>query len=214
MDEKILKADTISEKVLGGAPKILKREVYEATREARDLISAAQEKARLIVDGAERERDRIHAEARQQGNAEGLAEWNDILARMRQRAEDLTKVWEESMLRLSVHIARKIIGEELRLHPEAIVAIVREVLNGTRTGKRLAIQVNEAEAQYVRSQIEPLKQFLGGGGDIEVVVSAHVPPGGCVIESELGIIDARLDTQLKCLEDALVRGSSSDPQNQ
>jgi type III secretion system HrpE/YscL family protein len=210
MDEKILKADVVLDKVVGSTPKVLKREVYEASREARDVVTQAQEKAKQIVEEAMRERDRIREQGREEGNAEGLAAWNDILIRSRRRSDELTKNWEEAMLQLSVHIARKIIGEELKQNPETILAIVREVIKGTRTGKNLAIQVNDSEAQYVRAQVDRLRQFLGGGSDIEIVPSSAIPVGGCVIESELGIIDARLDTQLKCLEDALIRNSSSD----
>jgi type III secretion protein L len=209
MDEKILKADAVLEKIPLSSPKVLKREVYEATRDARDVVALAQEKAKQIIEDAGRERDAIHEQAREEGNARGLSEWNHILARTALRIEELTKSWEETMLRLSVRVAEKIIGEQLRLHPDTIVEIVREVLKGTRPGKHLVIQVNETEAGQVRARLDHLKESLGVSSEIEIVASVSVRPGGCVIESELGIIDARLETQLKCLEDVLVRGVSA-----
>lgn len=209
MDDKIYRTDLAPDKPVSSPPKVLKREVYEATREARDLIAQAQEKARQIVEEAQRECERVREQARQEGQTQGLAEWNDILVRMRQHADEMAKNWEENMLHLSIEIARKIIGQELHQHPDTILAIIREVLKTTRVGKRLILQVNESQADYVRSQVQQLKQFLGGG-DIEVVASTAVEAGGCMIDSELGIIDARLDTQLKCLEEALVRHSPSE----
>jgi len=209
MDEKIPDAGSAPEKILVSTPKVLKREVYEATRDARDVVTLAQEKARQIIEDAERKRDDIREQARQEGHAQGLAEWNHILATASRRADQLTKSWEETMLRLSVRVAEKIIGEQLRFHPETIVEIVRQVLKDARPGKHLAIQVNPAEAQRVRDRVDSL-QGPGVSSEIEIVASASVSPGGCVIESELGIIDARLETQLKCLEDALVRGVPAD----
>ena len=210
MDEKILKADSLGEKVLIPSPKVLKREVYEATRDARDVVTVAQERARQIIEEAERQRDAMREQARQEGIEQGLTEWIRILAQTRQRSEDLVKGWEDTMLRLSIRVAEKIVGEQLRLHPDTIVGIVREVLKSIRPGKHLSIQVNQAEAPQVRARIDRLKEALGSSTEIEIVTSASVPPGGCVIESELGIIDARLETQLKCLEDALVRGIAAD----
>jgi len=113
------------------------------------------------------------------------------------------------MLRVSVHIAEKIIGQELKSRPETIVEIVSEALRGNRPGKHLVIQVNEDDVEMLRNRIETLKR-IAVTGDIEVVASAKVSPGGCLIESELGIIDARLETQLKCLEEVLVRSASAD----
>jgi type III secretion protein L len=210
MDEKVLKAEPVLEKFGGSSPKVLKREVFEAARDARDVVAQAQEKAKQIVEEAEHQRDRIFEDARRAGNAEGFAAWNQSLADMTKRADDLARNWEDTMLELSVHIARKIIGEELKLHPDTIVGIVREVIKGTRTGRHLAIQVNEEDAEYVRAKSDLLRQFLGGGAEIEIVTSSRVEPGGCVIESELGIIDARLETQLQCLEDALKRHNPSE----
>lgn len=210
MDEKILKADAFAEKILGPSPKVLKREVYEASRDARDVVALAQEKAKQIIEEAEREREAIREQARQEGNAQGLAEWNRILVQTAKKAEDLSKSWEETMLRLSIRVAEKIVGEQLRLHPDTIVEIVREVLKSIRPGKHLTIQVNQAEAHHARARVDRLKEALGTSSEIEIVASANVPAGGCVIESELGIIDARLETQLKCLEDVLVRGVAAD----
>lgn len=209
MDEKIPSSGLAPDKLLVSSPKVLKREVYEATREARDVVVLAQEKAKQIIEEAERRRDAIREQATEEGRTRGLAEWNHILAAASQRADQLTRSWEETMLRLAVRVAEKIIGEQLRLRPETIVEIVRQVLKGARPGKHLTIQVNPAELQQVRDHIDGL-QAPGAISEIEIVASASVLPGGCVIESELGIIDARLETQLKCLEDALVRGVPAD----
>jgi len=209
MDDNFPNSGGVPEKVVLSSPKVLKREVYEATRDARDVVTLAQEKAKQIIENAERQRDLIREQAREEGRAEGLAEWNRILAAASQRAEQLTKSWEETMLRLSVRVAEKIIGQQLKLHPETIVEIVRQVLKDTRPGKRLTIQVNPSEAEQVRERAAAL-QGAGARSEIEVVASASVPVGGCVVESELGIIDARLETQLKCLEDALVHGVPAD----
>jgi len=210
MDNDTPKAATAGDKIFAPSAKIVKREAYEAAHEARDVIALAQEKARQILEEAERGRDAILERGRQEGIAKGLAEWNHILAQTAQRAEELARSWEETMLRLSIRVAEKIIGEQLKLHPETTVAIVREALAGVRPGRHLVIQVNETEAQAVRARVGSLKESLSTGTEVEIVASASVSPGGCVIESELGIVDARLETQLKCLEEALVRGVSAD----
>lgn len=210
MDDKTLKSDTLSDKIPLSSPKVLKREVYEATREARDVVALAREKARHIIEDAEAECDSIRQRAREDGIAKGLAEWNEILARANQRAEQLEKTWEETMLRLSVRVAEKIIGQEVQLRPETIVSIVHEVLRGARPGKQLTIQVNEADVQQARTRIDRLKESLSASAEIQIVGSATVARGGCMVESELGIIDARLETQLKSLEDVLVRAMSAN----
>jgi len=211
MDKKILKAESpLTDKIPLPSPKVLKREVYEASLDAKDLVAQAQERAKQILEQAERECDAIRERAKDEGRQSGLAEWNQILAKTEERAATLTKSWEENMVRLSVRVAEKIIGEQIKLQPESIVSMVSEALKGARPARRLAIQVNQEDVPYVRAQIDRLKDSASLGSQIEVVPSANLRRGGCVIDSELGIVDARLETQLKCLEEVLVRGVASE----
>jgi type III secretion protein L len=210
MDKKILKADSLLDKIPLASPKVLKREVYEASLDAKDLVAQAQERARQLLEQAERDCEAIREQAKEEGRQSGLAEWNQILAKAWERADALSKSWEESMVQLSVRVAEKIIGEQIRLHPESIVSMVSEALKGARPARRLAIQVNQEDLPHVRAHIDRLKDSSSLGSLIEIVPSANVRRGGCVIDSELGIVDARLETQLKCLEEVLVRGVASD----
>lgn len=211
MTEEIAKSAAKSERSFPvSSAKVLKRGTYEAGREAQDLVVQAQARAREIIEEAERERESLYRRAEAEGRTRGLAEWNEILARASERVEQLVKQWEHNMLRLSVRVAEKIVGEELKLRPEGIVGIVTEALKGARPGKLLTIRVNEPDAAYVRAHLERIKDQAGVRGEIDIATSTQVPSGGCIVESEVGIIDARLETQLQCLEDALLRDVARD----
>jgi flagellar biosynthesis/type III secretory pathway protein FliH len=43
-----------------------------------------------------------------------------------------------------------------------------------------------------------------------IIEDANIEPGGCIIETNLGFIDARIATKLKSIEEALQRVSSED----
>src|ERR1700721_1621241 len=99
MDEKLQKSDARPDRAFPlSSPKVLKREAYEAAREAQDVVAQARERARQIIDEAQHERDSIRQKAEEEGRARGLAEWNQILVRTSQHAEELAKNWEQGML--------------------------------------------------------------------------------------------------------------------
>jgi type III secretion protein L len=156
--------------------KLIKKETYTA------VLDAA-----TIVRDAESHADAIREEARSRGEEEGLARYIVAIERFYANAEP-------EMIRLATAIARKIIGEELRTSPETIVAIVREALAAGR-GQRIVIRVHPSAAALVRKSV---------GAEIQVAASESVAPGGCVIESEFGIVDAQLETQLRVIERALL----------
>jgi type III secretion protein L len=190
-----------------GAARVFKREVYDATLEAKNLVDAAEQRAKSIVQEAEAQRDRIVEAARDEGYSSGLAQWNQALAAAAASRENLAASHESHLVRLAVRIAEKIIGEELKTHPETIVSIVRESLQSVRQERLLTIQVNPESLDEVRRRVTRLKEVVGADREIHVVADPAVSLGGCIVESELGVIDARLETQLKCLEEALLRSA-------
>jgi type III secretion protein L len=49
---------------------------------------------------------------------------------------------------------------------------------------------------------------------VDIVPDPKVASGGCIIESEVGTVDARLETQLRALEKALLGQTERDENNE
>jgi len=205
MEAKIIKSSPTSEpEALPGPTKIIRKELFQASQEARQIIEAAEQQAAKILAVAEHERTTSVESGLQIGYEEGLKRWNQTLAEARQSREDLKKEWEQSLLHLAVRVAEKIVGEQLRLHPDTIVAIVREALKSVGQERLLTLQVHPDHREMVQKHLERLQSLVGTSRQIHLVANPDVAVGGCVVESELGVIDAKLETQLKCLEEVLL----------
>lgn len=207
MDEKVIKAAASSEAAFG-VPRILKHDVYRAGIEARDIVDAAKQEAQSLLETAVRERDERLEAGRKQGYREGLAQWDEARVALLRAREAADARYEGELVRLSVRIAEKIIGEELRTRPETVVDIVRECLRGIRNQQNLTVRVSPGEREEVQRQVASLHSAIALGGSLQVVADPAVLTGGCIVESERGIVDARLQTQLGLLEDVLTRIAS------
>jgi type III secretion protein L len=208
METKIIKNSAAEHSESGAATgKIIKRDIFEASQEARSIVEAARQEAQEIIEKAERERATSVESGLQLGFAEGLKRWNQILAGAWQARENLKTEWEQSLLHLAVRVAEKIIGEQLRLHPDTIVPIVREALKSVGQERRLTLLIHPDHRETVQANLDRLQALVGSSRQIHLVANADIAPGGCVVESELGVIDAKLETQLKCLEEILLSAS-------
>jgi type III secretion protein L len=207
MDEKIIKARPEPDGAAAVRPRYLKRDIYEAGLDARRLLDAAHEEAQALLDDIEQRREAIVRAAREEGYRQGLAEWDLALQSARDAQESLDVRYEPEIVRMAVKIAEKIIGEELRSRPETIVSIARECLRGVRHEHNLTIRVNPAEVEELQRSLASLMEIAGPGRRIQVAADGGVAPGGCIVDSAVGVIDARLETQLRCLEEILLRVS-------
>ncbi len=94
------------------------------------------------------------------------------------------------------------VHRELKADPEALAGIVREALGRVESTGRIAIRMNPDDLSRL-SRIQPgiLAQFTDSGLTA-FVADAAISPGGCLVETEAGEIDARLEQQFRVVEEA------------
>jgi len=202
MNERIIKPGAAF-----AAAKVVKSDVYDATLAAAQIVDAAHVQARRILENAEQDRQTVIEAALREGYEHGLAQWNAAVAKVNAARDRYISESEPELVRLAVRIAQKILGEELRTNPEAIVNITRECLRGLSRERSLAIRVHPSDLDLMRRSIDLLHEAAGPQRSINVVADPAVGAGGCIVESEYGVVDARLETQIRCMEELLVRAA-------
>ena len=182
---------------------VLKRAVVEARAEARRILSEATREADELRERAEREARELRETAYEEGREAALSELHQILLEAHERREGALAGAERDVLRLAVKLAEKIIGREIERDDVALADIVSAALRHARQQESLTVRVNPADLPRVQAHRDRLDPS-GRARFIDLVADPRVGPGGCVIEGESGTVDARLDTQLRVLERALL----------
>ena len=180
--------------------KLIKSSELGQLFEASALLDAAREKA------AEMERAALEAyeEKRQEGYQDGLEEGK--LEHAEKMMETIISSVEfiegiESTLVSVVNQAiRKIIGD--MNDKERIVAIVRNALGVVRGQQKVTVRVSPADEASVLEAMAGMTASSSSSSFMTVIADARLERDSCIIESELGIVDASLSTQLKALENA------------
>lgn len=111
---------------------------------------------------------------------------------------------EPFLVELSMAIAKKIVREELALHPEKTLSIVREALLKVQEVDKVTISVAPNQYAFLVDKQLELKKWLHGQAEIQLLPDYNVEEGGCVIRSAFGSMDARVDTQLEAISQALL----------
>lgn len=188
-----------------GGSKVVKRSLYEGGRTAEEIVEQARAEAAQIQAAAERRREEVLEQARREGYEEGLAQWNAaVLAAVKARDSHMAES-EEKVLRLAVRIAEKILGDELQADPGRAAAAVAEALKSARQANNIVIRVHPDATAGVEERLDDLRAGSSPGAVFSVKGDETVALGGCVIQTEFGTVDAKLESQLRCLEDLLVR---------
>lgn len=182
---------------------LIKNQIINAEEKATQILKEAYENASGLISIAETESENIRREAYQNGRDEAEGELMDNLLAIKEiRLQALREV-EQDVLKLSVKLAEKIIGREIQQDETTRGEIVLNALRQARQQEMITVRVNANDLPLVEQMRERLDSF-GRAKYIDFIADQSVKEGGCIIESQSGTIDARLEIQLRILEDSLL----------
>lgn len=182
---------------------ILKKGDYAAVVEAQELIAAAQREAQLIREEAQAELERCRKEGFRQGMEEGKAEISEhIVSCMSQSAAYFSKV-EDVLVDVVMNALRRVLGSFD--HKDVVEQVVRRALESTRNEGHVTVRVPPQQADHLKSRVDSILGVFPKVQFLQVTPDPRLPEDGCILETEIGVVDATLETQLKAIEKALIR---------
>ena len=162
------------------------------------------------------------AEAYERGRAEGLAvgrkkaraklaeELDQTRAELQQRlAETLTSLgtlrdrldreYVQSMRELAIEVASRIVRERIDEGDPVAARALDEALSALPESQDLVARIHPDDVAGIREHLEKTPTRAG----IELVEDPAISRGGCVLESSLGTVDARVETATSALRNAV-----------
>ena len=182
--------------------KIVPAKEFSTLQKAGDLLKKVKADATLYTAQIAEEGEKTKESAFQEGFQQGLVSLNQHLFALDEELKRLREDVQKRILPLALKAARKIIGEELRLHPDRIVDIVLTSLKPVTQHRKIVIYVNKSDLQILEDNKGKLKKIFERLENLSIQERADIEPGGCMIETEAGIINAQLENQWRALESA------------
>ena len=147
------------------------------------------------------------AQSQLDGPASALAAAADQLQALR---TDAAASVEADAVDLALRIAEQALGAAIAAEPELVVEAVRGALRRLVERDRVLILVNPDDLELVRDHVGRLVSELGGIEHCEVQAERRVRPGGAIVRTTEGEVDATLETKLararEVLEHELANG--------
>jgi type III secretion protein L len=188
---------------------VLKSRVIAAEEEARAIVTEARNYAEQLILDTELKSQNHRKQAFEDAREAALLELQSKLIKAAEIRDNALVNAERTLLELSVKLAEKILGRELESDPNAVADVVQAALLHARQQKTLTLRVNPSDSLAMQNEIERLKS-TAQTKFVDIVADPRVDSGGCLIESEVGAVDARLATQFRVLRKALLSRLEGD----
>ena len=191
-----------------------KNEFVQKERELTANVEAAKEQAR--AEG----RSEGHGEGLQKGYNDGLskaetevegkyrekfsslvAALEGVSASIEERFVELVELNQPRMLRLWHSMLKKMLHREITLAPDGIFEVLSGVLSRLSDKNHILIYVSPDDIKLLEDKLEgEFGDVLRGVKHLELKPDAHIDKGSCLVETNLGIHDARWRTQFEQID--------------
>lgn len=182
-----------------------------------DVQQTAREEAARIIAQAEADREMIEQaayeravqKARETIDLEVQAKADELRAQLAETIEQISVLSNEiaerseiELVELALEIARKIVGREVTIDREVALTLVKISLAKLHNRTFAKVHLHPQDFAY----LEAHRERVNFHGSLELVEDRSISPGGCLVHTETGDIDARIESQFDEIAHGLLGG--------
>ncbi len=183
----------------------------------RELVSAAdtQSTAEQIIAQANAKAAQIEQQAQENARALMQAEveaevsrlitpWHQQIGASLQEIAGLratvTAQSERELVRLAIEIAKKIVHREVTIDSEIVMTLARIGLSRLHNRVAATIHLHPDDFAYMSAH----REQIDAGHALELVEDRSIGRGGCLVHTEMGDVDTRIEQQFAEIERAFL----------
>lgn len=159
-------------------------------------------------------------EAHEKGYAKGLEDGNKtakdemgpIVQQLRQSFAEIEKYRKEiysaaetSAVRLAMAISESVIHNEIASHQDVVRHVVSAALKKVVDHERIRIRVNPGDLELLNNSLFEFSGLVENIESVRFEPDDGIAVGGCIVETQFGFVDARIDSQLAEIRSQLNR---------
>ena len=110
---------------------------------------------------------------------------------------------EQDILRLAFAVAEKVLAQEVQQNKTVAASILKEAIRGIKARDGMKVHLNPQDFHNIMEIKKELQTEMEGINDILFEEDPGIKPGGVIIETLFGEIDARLNQQLQEIKSGL-----------
>ncbi|MEC7838966.1 MAG: HrpE/YscL family type III secretion apparatus protein [Chlamydiota bacterium] len=197
--------------------KVIPSKEYDTMLDAKGVVEKVQKDAVLFKEEVAIECEKLKEQAQKDGYEAGFQEWAEHIEKFQNEINALRKEYSKLLAPVALKATQKIVGKAFEMSDDLIYNIVNNALKPVLQHKKVTIYVNKDDLEALERNREKLRNVFESIETLSIREREDITQGGCVIETEGGIINARLENQWAVLERAfeqLLKSVSDDTKSE
>ena len=182
--------------------------------QAEAILGSARLDAEEILEDARQQAEALRENARHEGYDEGFAqgqaqaaaeaqqakeEYDRQLQELQREFSEREQGMEHELVDVISDVVSRVFLAEMSDDREVMLHLVDQALSHAENSREFLIRINEAGYEFLNENRDKLQEKVGAGIQLELIKDPLMEEGACMIETDGGVFDVSLDTQMKNL---------------
>lgn len=189
--------------------KFIASEEFSRLIDANELISEVENDVKKYKVAVAAESEKLKEQAQKEGYEDGFRQWAEHVAKLEAQIIQVRKDFEKLLMPIALKAAKKIVEKEIKLSESTIFDIVASSLKAVATHKKIVIYAGKKDIEILEAHRPQIKQLFESLESLSLRENPELDDeekrGSVIIETEGGIINARIDNKWQVLEKALLK---------
>ena len=150
------------------------------------------------------------ARGRREGIAQAEAKFESTIQALTGALEEVSRLREslahsgaQDMLRLVMAIAEQVVRRQVAVDQGVVLSVIKDALQASVRADSYRIRINPADLDAVTRQKPLFLASISGLRNLSLETDPSISPGGCRVDSDLGDVEATIESQLDAIRQAL-----------
>ncbi len=181
--------------------RILRAAEARAWQDGHAFLDEARRDAQQLRDAARRAYAAEYAQGYEDGKAQGDADAARLVSETAVKVDRYLGGLEAEITHLALDVVRRVLGEfdASMLVAKAAAQAVTEI----RRAKYLKVRVHPASVNRVRDELNAVLRESDLGMTVEIDADNALATGACILSTDIAVIDASIEAQLKAIAAAI-----------
>lgn len=188
--------------------------VEQAKAEAERILEEARTKADDILNEADQNAKMLCEKAKEQGYQEGALQHQEELERLkkeltsefREKEEELESEYrskqehmENDLVDVILEVFNKVFHIQFDNKKHILMYLIDDAILNIEGDKKFRIKVADSNVLFLENHRENILERVGHGIELEFIADSSMDGNDCIIETDSGVFDCSLGTQLENL---------------
>ncbi len=129
-----------------------------------------------------------------------MRRYSETLLELGQLRTDLYAQVEREVVKLALEVAKKIVHREIQADKEVIQTLVKVALSNVAEKTAVTVHLHPTDYNFILERKNELSLSDHGVREVALLADRSIERGGCLVKTECGDIDARIEEEFREVE--------------